>query len=65
MSASHSESTDEVLYAVADLRPVRSDRMAGPRITLHKGDLAQGITFPGAVAVDTETLDQFVEAETS
>ena len=30
--------------------------MAAPRITLHKGDLAAGITFEGAVAVDTETL---------
>ena len=30
--------------------------MAAPRITLHKGDLAAGVTFDGAVAVDTETL---------
>jgi ribonuclease D len=30
--------------------------MSGPTITLHKGDLPQGVTFTGSVAVDTETL---------
>jgi ribonuclease D len=30
--------------------------MSGPTITLHKGDLPQGATFTGSVAVDTETL---------
>jgi len=30
--------------------------MSGPTITLHKGDLPQGVTFTGSVAIDTETL---------
>lgn len=29
--------------------------MPSPTITLHKGDLPQGLTFKGSVAVDTET----------
>jgi ribonuclease D len=29
--------------------------MTSPTITLHKGDLPQGLTFKGSVAVDTET----------
>ncbi len=30
--------------------------MANPRIELHKGDLPEGVTFKGSVAIDTETL---------
>ena len=30
--------------------------MAQPTITVHKGDLPEGVTFGNAVAVDTETL---------
>ena len=30
--------------------------MSSPSITLHKGDLAAGVTFTGSVAIDTETL---------
>lgn len=30
--------------------------MAGPQIKLHKGDLPVDVTFPGSVAIDSETL---------
>jgi hypothetical protein len=30
--------------------------MTSPRIHLHQGDLPEGLTFTGSVAVDTETL---------
>lgn len=30
--------------------------MSAPSITLHKGDLAPGVTFKGSIAIDTETL---------
>jgi ribonuclease D len=30
--------------------------MVAPRIELHKGDLPAGVSFSGAVAIDTETL---------
>ena len=30
--------------------------MADMIIRLHKGDLPEGLTFPGGVAIDTETL---------
>jgi ribonuclease D len=30
--------------------------MSAPAVTLHKGDLPADLTFPGSVAIDTETL---------
>ena len=30
--------------------------MSNNRVTLHKGDLAEGVTFGDSVAIDSETL---------
>jgi ribonuclease D len=33
-----------------------NNKMPNPKVTLHRGDLPDGVTFTGSVAIDTETL---------
>jgi ribonuclease D len=33
-----------------------NNKVPNPKVTLHRGDLPDGVTFTGSVAIDTETL---------